>query len=76
MAYQQVFGTTELLEGILFFLPLPDLLRVQAVSSHWQQTIQRSSQLQERLFLKAAKRNDTVWLARVSCLPRTQLFVC
>lgn len=65
MASQRVLDTTELLEAILLLLPLPDLLRVQAVCRQWQQVIQSSSPLQEKLFLRPAKQ-DTTWLVEVS----------
>ena len=68
MACQTTFGTMELLEDILLPLPLPDLLRVQAVCKRWQDVITTSSVLQEKLFYKAAKA-DSAWLVDVTNLP-------
>lgn len=68
---QTAFGTTELLEGILMFLPLPSLLRVQAVSRQWNQVIKNSSPLQQNLFLQPIK-HEKVWLVDITNLPAQQ----
>lgn len=71
MASQTVFNTTELTEGILALLPLPSLLRVQAVCKQWRAVIQDSSLLQQQLFLQPAK-DETVWLVDILNLPAQQ----
>ena len=70
-AVQGVFNTTELREMILAFLPLPSLLRAQAVNSHWKSLIQDSMQLQQQLFFKPEK-EDKIWLVEITNLPSQQ----
>ena len=48
------FGNIPLFEKILSFLSLTDLLRIQAVHSHFKNTIERSVRLQRELFFKPA----------------------
>jgi hypothetical protein len=47
-----VFGTCELLEDILSYLPLKDLFVLQRVSKQWSEVIAGSSVLQEKMFLR------------------------
>jgi hypothetical protein len=47
-----VFGTCELLEGVLSYLPLKDLFVLQRVSKQWGKVIAASPQLQEKMFLR------------------------
>lgn len=47
-----VFGTCELLEDILSYLPLKDLFVVQRVSRQWSGVISGSPVLQENMFLR------------------------
>ena len=56
---------------ILFWLPLPSLLRVQAVNTHWRDLIRDSTILQQQLFYKPEKAEE-IWLAEVSNLPAQQ----
>lgn len=51
-ACHAVLNTTELLESMLFQLPIQQILRVQRVSKQWQNTIAGSPNLQVALFLK------------------------
>ncbi|KAF7187886.1 hypothetical protein HII31_10786 [Pseudocercospora fuligena] len=51
-ACHAVLNTTELLESILFQLPIQQVLCVQRASKQWQNTIARSPNLQVALFLK------------------------
>jgi hypothetical protein len=67
----KVLNTTELLEMILSWLPLPSLLRVQAVSTGWKNLVRDSSLLQQKLFLKGEK-TDKIWLVDISNLPAQQ----
>jgi hypothetical protein len=67
-ACNQVLNTTELLEGILVFLPLPDLLRCQAVTQQWKAVIANSLPIQQKLFLKPIKA-ETAWLVDITNLP-------
>ena len=67
----KVLSTTELLEMILSWLPLPSLLRVQAVSTDWRNLIRASSLLQQKLFFKGEK-VDKIWLVDISNLPAQQ----
>jgi len=50
MAAAQVLGIPELLEAILYELPMRDLLLVQRVNGRWQSTIQESKRLRRALF--------------------------
>jgi hypothetical protein len=67
-ACNQVLNTTELLEGILVLLPLPDLLRCQAVTQQWRTVIASSLPIQQKLFLKPIKA-ETAWLVDITNLP-------
>lgn len=49
---QQVLNTTELLENILFFLPMPHVLGKSRVSRKWKAVIDNSPALQDKLFLR------------------------
>lgn len=53
---QQVFGTSELLEHILSFLPMPSVLGKSRVSRKWKAVIDNSPALLKKLFLR---RNDS-----------------
>lgn len=50
---EQVFDTIELLEMILYKLPIRDLLLSQRVSCRWKQVIEGSIKLQQALFIKS-----------------------
>lgn len=52
VAARKVFGIPELLEAILFHLPVLDLLRMQQVNSTFKATIDRSVDIQQKLFYK------------------------
>jgi hypothetical protein len=47
-----VFGTYELLEDVLSYLPLKDLFILQRVSKQWSKVIADSPRLQEHMFLR------------------------
>lgn len=47
-----MFGTCELLEGVLSYLPLKDLFVLQRVSKQWGKVNAASPQLQEKMFLR------------------------
>lgn len=49
---QQVLNTTELLENILSFLPMPHVLGKSRVSRKWKAVIDNSPALQNKLFLR------------------------
>jgi hypothetical protein len=49
---ETALGVTELLENILQFLPISDLLRAQQVNKYFRDTIAQSTSLQEALFLR------------------------
>ena len=49
---QQVLNTTELLENILSFLPMPHVLGKSRVSRKWKAVIDNSPALQDKLFLR------------------------
>ncbi|KAI7322487.1 hypothetical protein KC315_g8800 [Hortaea werneckii] len=51
-ARNAVLHTTELLENILYFLPMKDLLFAQRVCTKWRELICRSIPLQEALFFR------------------------
>ena len=71
MAAIKVFDTVELTEAVLAYLPLPSLLRAQAVCRDWQSVVKGSSLLQQRLFLEPIK-DETVWLVDVTNLSAQQ----
>jgi hypothetical protein len=50
---QEVFDTAELLEAVLFQLPIRDLLFAQKVCREWKQAIDASPKLQEALFFRS-----------------------
>ncbi|KAK4622115.1 hypothetical protein CLAFUW4_07223 [Fulvia fulva] len=49
-----VFQTYELLENIMLRLSVKEILIVQRTAMHWRLVVQRSQDLQEKLFFKAA----------------------
>jgi hypothetical protein len=55
-----VISTTELLENILMFLPMKDLLLAQRVSRNWKAVITKSISLQQRLFF-VPRKADFCW---------------
>ncbi|KAK5125777.1 hypothetical protein LTR85_012053 [Meristemomyces frigidus] len=59
-AASAVFDTFELLESILAHLPTADLARSRRLSSHFRDVIDRSHQLQQKLFLTPT--SSTAWL--------------
>ena len=67
----KALNTTELLEMILAWLPLPSLLRVQAVNTGWRDLIQTSSRLQQHLFFKSEP-VAKIWLVNIANLPDRQ----
>jgi hypothetical protein len=52
---EQVFETVELLEIILYKLPIRDLLFSQRVAKQWKAVIENSQRLQEALFMRAVR---------------------
>lgn len=56
-----VFGTAELLENILLFLPLRQLLCVQRVNRSWQACIKGSVNARRALFLQASHGDTVYW---------------
>ncbi|KAI7158462.1 hypothetical protein KC349_g4833 [Hortaea werneckii] len=56
-ARNAVLHTTELLENILYFLPMKDLLFAQRVCMKWRELIRRSIPLQEALFFRPKELN-------------------
>lgn len=48
----KTFVVTELLEAVLYQLPMKDLLFAQKVCSHWKAVIDTSDKLQKALFMK------------------------
>ncbi|KAI7342132.1 hypothetical protein KC354_g16583 [Hortaea werneckii] len=57
-ARNAVLHTTELLENILYFLPMKDLLFAQRVCMKWRELIRRSIPLQEALFFRSKELNS------------------
>ncbi|KAK4493801.1 hypothetical protein PRZ48_014986 [Zasmidium cellare] len=55
-----VFLTTELLENVLRFLPMKDLLISQRVARKWRAVINESKELQQALFM-VPREADTAW---------------
>lgn len=53
MAATSVFGTCELLEGILLQLEFKDIMNTRAVSKEWKAAIEASLPLKRKLFLVA-----------------------
>ena len=51
-AARRALGIPELLEVILYQLPLQDLLRAQSVCKHWQRVINHSKKLQRALYFE------------------------
>ena len=51
-ACQRVFGTTELLEHIISFLPMRKIFTVQSVSKQWQNVIAASPRIEEKVYLR------------------------
>ena len=51
-ACQSVFGTTELLENIISFLPMRNIFIVQSVSKQWRNVIANSPSIEEKMFLR------------------------
>jgi hypothetical protein len=58
--HNAVFLTTELLEMILEFLPMRDLLLAQRVTSKWRDVINRSTRMQQTLFFQP-RDAETFW---------------
>ncbi|KAI7533728.1 hypothetical protein KC331_g12918 [Hortaea werneckii] len=56
-ARNAVLHTTELLENILYFLPMKDLLFAQRVCMKWRELIRKSIPLQEALFFRPKELN-------------------
>ncbi|KAM5341227.1 hypothetical protein ACJ41O_015336 [Fusarium nematophilum] len=56
---EYVFGTFELLEGILGHLDMQSLLFIQRVCRQWRQIITESPYLQQQLYFKPIKLNGT-----------------
>lgn len=52
-AAQKVFAIPELLEAVLLELPPYDLLMSQKVNKEFKATVERSSRIQQKLFLKS-----------------------
>lgn len=57
-AHATVFGTTELLEMVLFQLDMKSLLKAQQVCQRWKQTIAHSIHLQQALYLMPVKASN------------------
>ena len=51
-------GILEIVEMVLCYLPMKDLARASSVNSTWKTLISTSTQLQEKLFLKAMPREE------------------
>ena len=67
---ETALDVTELLEHILLFLPMSDLLRAQRVSKYFRDTILHSQCLQEALFL----RPRGVWIDQTTLPELNSLF--
>lgn len=57
-----VFGTSELLESIVCYLPLKQILDVQRVSKQWRNVIVGSPSIQEKLFTRRANKEQEMWV--------------
>jgi hypothetical protein len=58
---ESVFGTAELLENILSFLPVKNVFCVQSVSRTWSSVIGSSVTLQQKMFLRPRDRPE-LWI--------------
>jgi hypothetical protein len=58
---ESVFGTAELLENILSFLPVKNVFCVQIVSKTWSSVIGSSVTLQQKMFLRPRDRPE-LWI--------------
>ena len=60
-AATKVFSITELLENILFHLPVLDLVKATGVSKIFRNVVQASLELQRKLFLSPSKYEAEYW---------------
>ncbi|KAK5125671.1 hypothetical protein LTR85_011945 [Meristemomyces frigidus] len=63
-ASNAVFHTTELLEGILVYLPIRDVLQAQRVSQRWYDVIASSKKMKPNLFLAARPCHEYLYWKR------------
>lgn len=52
-ATEKALGIEELLENVLFFLPVKDPIHAQQVCQQWRDTAQKSKTLRQRLYLES-----------------------
>lgn len=57
-----VLETNELLENIICYLPLKKILDVQRVSRQWKNVIASSPNIQEKLFMRRANKEQELWI--------------
>lgn len=61
-ARKHVFGTNELLENILSFLPAKNIFRIRKVSKYWDNVVEGSFNLRRKMFLHDNnKPREEVW---------------
>ncbi|KAK5698195.1 hypothetical protein LTR97_007156 [Elasticomyces elasticus] len=65
MAFNAVFNTTELLEMILLGIDTKTLLLAQRVNRKWRAVISDNHQLQQKLFMRLATREEAIALGMV-----------
>ncbi|KAK4902714.1 hypothetical protein LTR27_000653 [Elasticomyces elasticus] len=65
MAFNAVFNTTELLEMILVSVDTKTLLLAQRVNRKWRAVISNNHQLQQKLFMRLATREEAIALGMV-----------
>jgi len=63
-ALSQVFGTNELLENIISFLPLKQLFDVKRVSKQWKSLVDNSPGIQEKLFIRRSNKESEFWVLK------------
>lgn len=62
VAFRRVFGTTELLEQIICYLPMKKVINVQRVAKQWKNVIAGSPSIQEKLFTRRESEGQEIWV--------------
>lgn len=60
-ARAKVLETNELLEKILWFLPFRDLLMAQQLNKHYKSVVERSPQIQKKLYRAPMQKGETLY---------------
>lgn len=62
VAFRRVFGTAELLEQIICYLPMKKVIDVQLVAKQWNNVIAGSPSIQEKLFTRRESEGQEIWV--------------